>query len=103
MADILNENEEPVEEDGAYVYTLTDEEGNEHEFVLLMCDEVDGKTYYAMAPNDEPDSEEYVILRAEEESEDDVSLVSIDDDDEFERVSSYFDDKLFGDVDYDAE
>ena len=32
-----------------------------------------------------------------------LEITNIDDDDEFERVSDFFEDELFGEVDYDAE
>ena len=57
-----------------------------------------------MAPVEENEGEdsEYVILRLDsEESEDDVNLVTIEDDEEFDRVADFFDDLLFGEVDYD--
>ena len=85
-------------------YTLTDEEGKETNFELLAEAELDGVRYYAMTElddEDEPVGDEYVILRVEEEDGEEV-LVSIDDDDEFDRVADYFDD-LFADIDYDQQ
>ena len=32
-----------------------------------------------------------------------MTLVTIDDDDEFDRVADEFEDKLFGEIDYDAD
>ena len=90
-----------LQEDEIYTYTLTDDEGNEYEFELLGTAEIDGKTYYALVPTGENESEEYAILRAEEDEEG-VNLVTIDDDDEWEKVADFFDDQLFSDVDYDA-
>jgi len=60
-------------------------------------------TYYALTELDENNnqiSEEYVILRLEMEDGEEV-LVSIDDDEEFDRVADFFDDQ-FSDIDYDA-
>ena len=98
MADLKNQE---LQEDEIYTYTLTDDEGNEYEFELLGTAEIDGKTYYALVPTGENESEEYAILRAEEDEEG-VNLVTIDDDDEWEKVADFFDDQLFSDVDYDA-
>ena len=81
---------------------LTDEEGNEEQFEILGSIELDGKVYYAMTSVEEK-SDEYVILRLEGEDGDDVTLVTIDDDDEFDRVADEFEDKLFGEIDYDAD
>ena len=98
MADIeknLDEAEELID-----IYTLTDEEtGEEIDFELLDEADIDGQHYVALAPLDE-DAEEYVILKAIGEG-DELDLISIEDDDEFERVEEYFNDKLFSEIDYD--
>ncbi len=94
---------EELENDEVYTYTLTDEEGNQFEFELLGTCEMDGNTYYALAPIGDEENEEYVILRAEEIDENDVSLVYIEDDEEFDKVAEFFDDELFSEVDYDEE
>jgi len=99
-----NENLTPEEmQQEIDVNTLTDEEGNEKQFELIGEAEIDGKTYYALTELDDDYnqvSEEYVILRLEVEDGEDV-LVSIDDDEEFDRVADFFDDQ-FSDIDYDA-
>ncbi len=92
-----------LQEEEVYTYTLTDEDGKEYEFELLGTCEMEGKTYYALAPIEDDGSGEYVILRGEEEEEGAVSLVSIEDDDEFDKVAEFFDDELFNEIDYDAE
>ncbi len=102
----LNNAVEPEDEEDEEidVYTLTDEEGKETNFELLAEAELDGVLYYAMTELDDEDEQvgdEYVILRVEEEDGEEV-LVSIDDDDEFDRVADYFDD-LFADIDYDQQ
>ena len=51
----------------------------------------------------EEDSEEYVILRLELDETGEETLVTIDDDDEFDRVADYFEDELFNTVDYDED
>ena len=83
-------------------YTLTDEEGNESQFELIGEAEIDGVTYYALTELDEEGnqvSDEYVVLRVEKEGDEDV-LVSIEDDEEFDKVADFFDDQ-FSDIDYD--
>ena len=92
--------EEEMEE--VEVYTLTDEEGNESQFELIGEAEIDGVTYYALTELDEEGnqvSDEYVVLRVEKEGDEDV-LVSIEDDEEFDKVADFFDDQ-FSDIDYD--
>lgn len=101
MADEKNMIPETEMEEIEY-YTLTDEDGNESQFELIGEAEIDGVTYYALTELDEEGnqiSDEYVVLRLESEGDEDV-LVSIDDDDEFEKVADYFDDE-FSDIDYD--
>ena len=101
MADDKNMIPETEMEEIEY-YTLTDEDGNESQFELIGEAEIDGVTYYALTELDEEGnqiSDEYVVLRVESEGDEDI-LVSIDDDDEFEKVADYFDDE-FSDIDYD--
>ena len=94
-------NNEELQEGEVITYTLTDDEGNEYEFELLATGEVDNKLYYALAPVEDDNSDEYVIFHAVEDDEG-VDLTVIEDDDEWDKVADYFDDLLFGDVDYDA-
>lgn len=85
-------------------FTLTDEEGNEIEFELIGAAELDGNQYYAFIPaEDDPDKEfcEYTILKVTVEDGEE-SLVSIDDDAEFDKVADYFDDLFASEIDYDA-
>lgn len=82
------------------IYTLTDETGKESEFELIGSCEFEGKTYLALIPVEEG-MDEYVILRLEADEKGEEILVTIDDDDEFDRVADYFEDELFDTVDYD--
>lgn len=86
------------------IYTLQDEEGNEHDFELIGTCERNGTNYYAMiAVEDSNDSNEfceYVILKGVEEDGEE-SLVTIDDDDEFDDIADYFDDLFASEIDYD--
>lgn len=102
MTDKLEDMEVEEEEEMVDVYTLTDDEtGESKEYECIGEVEMDGNTYYAMIPYNE-ESDEYVILRLEKEEGDEVSLVTIDDDDEFEKVAEYFDNNLFDEeIDYD--
>ncbi len=84
------------------IYTLTDETGKESEFELIGSCEFEGKTYLALIPVEEG-MDEYVILRLEADEKGEEILVTIDDDDEFDRIADYFEDELFDTVDYDEE
>lgn len=98
-----NVNGEEVEELEDIIYTLTDEEtGEEIDFQLIARATLDDTLYFALVPANDPECEEYYILSVREDGED-VILESIEDDDEFEKVEEYFNDLLFGEVDYDED
>lgn len=85
---------------GDEIFTLTDEEGNENEFALLGSTVIDDITYLALEPVEENPDGEYVILKMEKDGDEEL-LVTIDDDEEFDRVADYFEDELFSEIDYD--
>ncbi len=82
------------------IFTLTDEEGNESEFELIGELEIDDTTYLALIPL-EGDEDEYVVLKVEVDENGDELLVTIDDDDEFDRVADAFEDSFMGEIDLD--
>ena len=86
-------------------YTLTDEDGNEIEFELVGSAEIDGVEYFAMVPTDSDSAEdgmvEYVVLKKEKDADGEDMFVTIDDDDEFDKVADYFDDMFDSEEDYD--
>ena len=100
------ESDESMEDDEE-LYTLTDEEGNESQFALIGELELDGQSYLAMIPADtEQDSEEdeeYVILKVTEDENGEEILVTIDDDDEFDRVADAFEDRFMNEYDLDED
>lgn len=83
------------------IFTLTDEDGNESDFELIGSLEVDGVDYVALIPVEGTD-DEYVILKLAEDENGDEMLVTIDDDDEFDKVADAFEDEFMGDIDHDA-
>ncbi len=88
-------------------FTLVDEEGKELEFELIGKAELNGTNYYAMIPADaaaQPEDGfcEYVILK-EEIEDGEGTLVTVDDDDEFDDVADYFDNLFSEEIDYDGE
>lgn len=89
------------------LYTLVDEEGQEQMFELLDSLEYKGDTYYALTPYLEDaeailaDDGEVVILKSTYENNEEV-LVSVDDDDLFDKLGDLFMDRfaeLFEDED----
>ncbi len=102
--DLMN----PDEEASYRIYTLTDEDGVESDFELLAYATIDDNVYYALAPfkaaendNDGDLFEEYVILKVIVDENGEESLESIEDDEEFDRVADYFDDKFDEEFNYD--
>jgi uncharacterized protein YrzB (UPF0473 family) len=80
------------------LFELIDEEGNKKQFELFDAAEINGEQYFAMLPAVEDDDFlnsdcELVILKSVEEDGEEI-LVSIDDEDEFETVSSFFMERL---------
>ena len=95
------------------IYTLSDENGEQKTFELLDTYDEDGVTYYAMVPvYDEPvenieGDAELVVLRLDVSDGEEI-LVTIDDDDEYERIGNIFLERLDGyydgdDDDFDEE
>ena len=102
MSDINNNNINNEEE--AEIFTLTDEDGNEIEFEVIAECERNGERYFAMIPLEDEDNDsdvcEYVILKVAKEGDEEF-FVSVDDDDELDDVSDYFDDLFSQEIDYD--
>ncbi len=81
------------------IYTLSDENGEESTFELLDTLEENGVIYYAMVPvyDDPADSikgdAELVVLKLDDSSGEE-ELVSIDDEEEYERIGGIFLERL---------
>lgn len=93
MADLNDMN------NGADIYTLVDEDGVEQAFEKIDEMDVDDDHYYALVPYyDDPTKEleadsELVVLKSEYDG-DEETLVTIDDDEEYERVGNMFLERL---------
>ena len=79
--------------------TLTDEEGIEREFDIIGTLQMDGNDYFALVAVD-GNEDEYIVLKAIEEDGEEV-LITIDDDDEFDRVADAFDNEMMEEYDLD--
>ncbi|HHW99397.1 MAG TPA: DUF1292 domain-containing protein [Firmicutes bacterium] len=74
---------------------LTDEDGNEYEFEVVDVIEVDGNSYAILYPVDEESEDEgYVIMRFALDEEDEEILVDIEDDEEWEKVVSVWEELI---------
>lgn len=101
MADYPDHEHEHEHEHAAEdeVITLLDEEGKEHQFALLDVIEVDENEYAILIPagegsESEEEADEAVILRMEEDTEGNEVLVDIEDEAEFERVATAWEELL---------
>ena len=76
------------------LFELIDEDGNKKAFELIDATEIAGEQYFAMVPAVEDDDYlnadcDLVILKTVYEDGEEI-LASIDDDEEFDKVSGYF-------------
>ena len=82
------------EEYGANIVSMTDEEGNEHEFEHLDTIELNGNMYLAFVeagiPDDSEEPVELVLLRADVDESGEEILSSIEDEAELELVYNAF-------------
>ena len=103
--------EVPIRENenwGEDIISLMDEEGNQSEYKIVACAELDGVEYMALEPIiEDPEEElmdaaELVFLKVSEETDEDgeAFLDTIQDDEEFERVAEVFRDKLSEEYDF---
>ena len=82
------------------IFTLTDEEGHDSEFELVGEMHIDDNDYLALVPLD-GDDDEYVILKVTVDENGEELLVTIDDDDEFDRVADALEDQFMDEYDLD--
>ena len=78
------------------IITLTDEDGNEINFVVVYAVEYNGKDYLALVEEEHYEDEtcEFTILRVDETEGDDALLETIEDEDEFNNVLALLEDNL---------
>lgn len=94
------------EEEADNIITLTDEDGKDIDFEIIGDAEIDGVVYYAMTPAGAQDNNEgiieYVLLKLTKDEDGEDMFVTVDDEDEFDKVADYFDDMFDSEEDYDA-
>lgn len=96
-----NENLDNEEEQD--IITLTDENGEESDYEVMGTYDEENVTYVALYPLKNNEKEEYVILKTQVDESGEEMLITIDDDDEFDRVADIFEDMLFDEIDYDED
>ncbi|MCG9969081.1 DUF1292 domain-containing protein [Pelotomaculum terephthalicicum JT] len=75
------------------VITLIDEEGAEHDFMVIDIIEVDGSEYAILLPVEE-DSEEAIILKITYDDDGNELLVDIEEDEEWEKVADAWEERI---------
>ncbi|MCD7742348.1 MAG: DUF1292 domain-containing protein [Ruminococcus sp.] len=107
MADNMDIKEE-MNEYTPDIYTLEDEDGNELLFELLDVMEIEGEKYFALTPYFEDpqemlDAEGEVVILKSEIINDEEMMVTIDSDEEYERIGQIFIEHLREIYDFDEE
>ena len=85
------------EEYGASYITIEDDEGNEFELEHLGTVEFEGSEYMVFLPADMDENDPdygFIILKVEE-VDGEEQFVSVDDDDELQRVYDYYMEQIF--------
>lgn len=80
------------------LFTLEDENGNEEVFELIDVYQENDMTYYALVPHNDEDDGYFVILK-QDSNEPTGDLVSIDDEDELDRLGEIFLQRIFEEAD----
>jgi len=75
------------------VITLIDEEGAEHDFMVIDIIEVDGSEYAILLPVEE-ESEEAIILKITYDNDGNELLIDIEEDEEWEKVADAWEEKV---------
>lgn len=82
------------------IYTLVDEEGVEQVFELLDVMEVGDDRYFALTPYyDDPEEMlssdcDIIVLKSQMDENDEELMVSVDDEEEYQRIGNMFLEKL---------
>lgn len=99
MAD-KNDQKNEEQEFNPDIYTLVDEEGVEQTFELLDVMDLEDERYFALVPYyDNPedlveDDGELIVLKSQMDENGEELMVTIDDEDEYQRVGHIFLEKL---------
>ena len=101
-----DEKKLPQENEEIEIVTLEDEDGNEVDFEFIGECEIEGTVYFAVTPAGVQDDNEgiieFTLLKLATDENGDEMYVSVDDEDEFDKVASVFDDLFDSEEDYDA-
>ena len=106
----IEKEDKTMNENKREFFTLVDEDGSEIEFEKIGEITLNEKIYFAMIPAEAAENAqndggfcEYVVLRLEKDEDGEDTLVSVDDDEEFDNVADVFDDMFSEEIDYDGQ
>lgn len=85
-------NNQPQEQEGNEILTLTDENGQEVEFEYLDCLEYQGKEYLFLMPPDEVENQ-IVILEVEPVDDENENYIAVEDEAILDAVYGLFKEK----------
>ena len=101
-----DENKKLNEEEELDIITLEDENGNEITFEFIGEYEDNGTVYFAVIPAGVQDDNqgiiEYTLLKLVTDDEGEEMYVSVDDEEEFDKIAGIFYDMFDSEEDYDA-
>ena len=84
------------------IITLTDDEGKEHDFILIDILKVDETDYAILLPSDD-ENDEAIILKIIADDEGNETLVEIEEDEEWEKVADAWNERCEEEEDDDEE
>jgi uncharacterized protein YrzB (UPF0473 family) len=83
-------------ENNENIIVLSDENGEETQFEIVTVLEIEGKEYYVLYPVDS-DEEDALVLKLDKNEVGEEVLTTIEDDEEFDRVSEAYEEWLESD------
>lgn len=77
-----------LDDEDELTFRFVDDDGAEHEMLLVSTFDVDDHTYAVLVHKDDPEADGVILKVADEEGE--LFLVNIEDDDEWDKVVSIY-------------
>lgn len=74
------------EDDGVII--VSDEDGNEHELVMVYTFQMDGQAYAVLLDRNDPEADGFIYRIVEED--DSAILVDIEDEEEWDRAAAFY-------------
>ena len=91
---MAKEDENLTYDENDDIITLTLDDGKEIECAVLAVFPVNDNNYIALLPQDADDEGEVYLYRFIQHDDDEIELINIEDDDDFDAVSDAFDEML---------